>query len=272
MIMEVLNIIIPISYFILTILYTANFFIERIHLRNFLTSALVTILLIHLGYLVLRVITFHHFLASSPPELFTLIAFSLALIYIWIEVVLSTNTTGMFVLGLVAAFQILSSLLITDNPSVNPILRSPLFSVHTGSAILGYSGIALSAMYAILYLMLFYDIKSSRFSIIYNQLPSLETLELMHMRAASVGFTFLTATILLGIVWLQIAFDQIYVTDPKILIALFTWIIFGIVISSKRYFGWSGKRTAYFSLTGFITIVVSMTIVNYFFTSFHRFQ
>ncbi len=93
----------------------------------------------------------------------------------------------------------------------------------------------------------------------------------MHIRAASLGFAFLTLTIALGFLWLELTFGRIFF-DWKIISALITWTIFGLVLVSKHFFGWSGKRIAYVSLTGFMTVLISMTVVNYFLTSFHRFH
>lgn len=272
MMLEILNVILPILYVLVTLLYAIHFFSEERRGGKFITMLLVLTLVVHLIYIITRITTYHHYPTASPAQVFTLIAFSIGIIYLWIEWVLSVKTTGMFVVGLVAAFQMLSSVLIARTDTINPLLRSPMFSLHTSAAILGYSGITISALYATLYLLLFYDIKGSKFGIVYNQLPPLEVLDSMHMKAASAGFSFLTVTILLGIVWLKLAFHHLMLLDWKIIAAMVTWVIFGVVIASKKFWGWSGKRVAYFSLTGFLTILVSMTVVNYFLTSFHRFH
>ncbi len=270
--MDLLNIIVPIGYIAATILYAIHFFSDEKDVERWLTPVFIGTLLLHATYLTLRTILTAHFPTASPPEVLTVIAFAMGLIYLWIESILAVKTTGVFVVGLMAIFQTLSSFTITDVASINPILRSPLFGIHTGTAILGYSSIAISALYGLLYLLLFYDIKGSRFSVFYNQLPSLEVLDTMNTKAASAGFTFLTLTIILGSIWTRIAFHKFIVLDAKILIALVTWAIFGLVIFSKRILGWSGKRIAYFSLTGFASIMISLSVVNYFFTSFHRFH
>ncbi|MCF7804044.1 MAG: cytochrome c biogenesis protein [Candidatus Marinimicrobia bacterium] len=268
---NLLNILLPVFYLATAILYAIHFFADEVDVERYLTPLLIVTLLIHAADLTLRTVAYQHFPTASPAEVMTVIAFAMALIYLWIESILSVKTTGVFVIGLVAIFQVASSATIEFIPDINPILQSPLFSVHTGSAILGYSSIAISALYALLYLLLFYDIKGSRFSVFYNQLPSLEVLDAMNTKAATAGFTFLTITIFLGAVWTKIAFEQLIVFDWKIMLALITWAIFGFVIASKRWLGWSGKRIAYVSLTGFTTVVISMTVVNYFLTSFHKF-
>jgi len=268
---DLLNILLPALYAVTAVLYAMHFFTDEVDVERYLTPAFVFTLIIHGIDLTLRTIFYQHFPTASPAEVMTVIAFAMGIIYLWIESILSVKTTGMFVIGLMTVFQIISSATIDFIPDINPILQSPLFSFHTGSAILGYSSIAISALYALLYLLLFYDIKGSRFSVFYKKLPSLEVLDTMNTKAAAAGFTFLTATILLGAIWTRIAFEQLIVFDWKILLALATWAIFGFAVASKRWMGWSGKRIAYISLTGFTTIVISMTVVNHFLTSFHKF-
>ncbi|MBS1271501.1 MAG: Cytochrome c biogenesis protein CcsA [Candidatus Marinimicrobia bacterium] len=268
---DLLNILLPVLYAISAVLYGVHFFADEVDVERYLTPVFVFALLIHATDLSVRVIAYQYFPTASPAEVMTVIAFAMGIIYLWIESILSVKTTGMFVIGLMTIFQVISSATIDLISDINPILQSPLFSIHTSSAILGYSSIAISALYALLYLLLFYDIKGSRFSVFYNQLPSLEVLDAMNTKAATAGFTFLTITIFLGAVWTKIAFEQLIVFDWKIILALVTWAIFGFVIASKRWMGWSGKRIAYVSLTGFITVVISMTVVNYFLTSFHKF-
>lgn len=272
MIIEILNIILPFAYFALTVLYGIHFFSDEIDVEKYLTPLFITVLLVHGVDLGLRTISFMHFPTASPAEVLTVIAFAMGLIYLWIESILSVKTTGMFVFALMTVFQTISSTTISYIQDINPILQSPLFAMHTGSAILGYSSLAISALYALLYLLLFYDIKGSRFSVFYNKLPSLELLDAMNTKAAIAGFTFLSMTILLGVIWTQIAFQRFLIFDWKIAVAFFSWFIFGIVVLSKHILGWSGKRIAYFSLTGFASIMVSLTVVNYLLTTFHKFH
>ncbi len=272
MLIDLLNILLPFAYFTLTVLYAIHFFSDEINVEKYLTPVFIVVLLVHAIDLGLRTVFFMHFPTATPAEVLTVIAFAMGLIYLWIESVLSVKTTGMFIFALMTVFQTISSATISYVQDINPILQSPLFAMHTGSAILGYSSLAISAMYALLYLLLFYDIKGSRFSVFYNKLPSLELLDAMNIKAAIAGFIFLSLTIILGIVWTEIAFQKFLIFDWKIAVAFFSWFIFGIVVISKQLLGWSGKRVAYFSLTGFASIMVSLTLVNYLLNTFHKFH
>jgi ABC-type transport system involved in cytochrome c biogenesis permease subunit len=182
------------------------------------------------------------------------------------------KTTGYFILVFVFFLQLCSSAFINLTHNIAEILHSPLFSIHAGAAILGYSGLAISFLYSLMYLLLFYDIKSSRFGVIYNRLPSLEVLAGLNYNSAAVGFSFLTIAIVMGSIWSNKVFGKFIAADPKILVAYLTWIIYGLELFGGKFLSWSSKRLAYLSLSGFAIILFSMVAVNLFLTSFHEFK
>jgi ABC-type uncharacterized transport system permease subunit len=143
--------------------------------------------------LLLRGLHFRHYPVATVFEAFSLLAFSVLVVYILIEWRTGVRTTGFFIVAFVFIFQLVSSAFITPPPTdINPLLADPSFVLHASTAVLGYSGMAISAVYGLLYLMLFYDIKKSRFGIIYKQLPSLEVMANFTYRAATLGFIFLS--------------------------------------------------------------------------------
>ena len=96
--------------------------------------------------------------------------------------------TGPFIIILSFIFQLISSLFIQDLSEVKDVLRSNLLGVHVISALLGYSGFTISAVYGFLYLVLYKDIKLNKFGLIFNRLPNLEVLERLSLYSAVIGF------------------------------------------------------------------------------------
>jgi len=267
-----LNVLLPLLYFISTYLYGIYFFRNDPLGEKYMIPALRITVLIHLVEIVLRGIYFDHFPLASIYEALSVLAFAIVIIYIFVENQLRVQTTGYFILALVFFLQLFSSAFISFVTEIPEILNSPFFILHTSAAILGYSGLTVSAVYGLLYLLLFYDIKSSRFGVIYSRLPSLEILNEMNFRAALVGFFFLTIAIILGFIWSKKVFGQYFHLDPKIIVAIITWFVYGIEIIGKRKLDWAGKRLAYISLSGFVIIVFSMIAVNLYLTTFHEFK
>lgn len=268
---DILNIVLPLLYGGLLFLYGRSFFKTVSRADNIKTLMLVATVALHLVYLLLRTVLFNHPPITTPFEIMTVIAFCIALAYLYIEVVSKVHGTGLFVLIPAFFFQILSSIFIRDLGHVPEILRSNLLGFHVTSALLGYTAIAVGAMYGLLYLMLYHDIKSNHFSVIYKRLPNLEILESMSFRSTLFGFIFLSIAIAVGLIWLPIAFGEIFYSDPKLIGSMFIWALYAVGLLSKKIAGWQGRKTAVLYVSGFIVALFSITFVNFFFSSFHHF-
>ena len=60
--------------------------------------------------------------------------------------------------------------------------------------------------------------------------------------------------------------------DPKILIALGSWLLYAFQILARTALGWSGKRTAWMSAAGFLVILVNLLPVAYLVQTSHAFD
>ncbi len=151
-------------------------------------------------------------------------------------------------------------------------LHSLVLGFHVAAALLGYTGISLSAVYGFLFLMLYHDIKSSRFGLVYNRLPNLEGLEGMSYRAELFGFVTLGIAIAIGLLWLPTVFKDFSYLDPKLVATVVIWAIYAVGLWAKRRFGWKGRKTMLLSLVAFCIVFFSMTIVNIYLSEFHKFH
>jgi len=270
LVVEFLAVALPLLYAMLTAAHALVFFRDEPAVARLLRPTLTTTLLAHALYILLRIALFKHLPLATVFESLTMIALALVLVYWIIERIVRNQNTGMFVLGLVFAFQTVSSAFIGHEGPINPVLRSYWFGVHTTTAVVGYSAFALSAVYGVLYLMLYHELKANRFGVIYGRLPSLDTLAMMHERAALVGLVALTLAIIIGLGWLPRVFGWM-LTDPKVLLTLMIWVVYLFVVMAQRY-GWvSRSRLIYVSILGFILLVLSTIAVNLWLHSFHAF-
>lgn len=271
MLIDVLTYFLPAAYATVIYAYGRAFFSDVLWAQRWKRSMLWALLAIHGGYLVARTIAFSHPPATNLFEILTLIAFTTTAAYTVIETRTKQYETGYFVLLFSFFFQLVSSLFIKDLLEVKDILRSNYFGLHVASALAGYSAITLSAVYGSLYLMLYHQIKKSRFGVIYRKLPSLENLERMSVFAIFLGFMFLALAMVAGFVWLPKAFTDFSYADPKLIGTVVIWLIYGAALLGRRSSKWKGRRMMVVAIGGFIVSVFSMTAVNLFFTSFHRF-
>lgn len=269
---DILVPLLPMLYAGLVLLYGLSFFGQYPALDRLKTRMLPAVIAVHLVYLVLRTLLFDHPPVTTVFEIMTLLAVSIAIGYAYIELRTRASNTGFFILMLALLFQTVSSVFIRDLSDIPPILRSRLLGVHVTTALLGYTAISLSAAYGLLYLMLYHEIRSTRFGLIYKRLPNLETLERMSHKAEVFGFVMLTVAIVVGLIWLPRAFETFSYGDPKLVATLVIWLVYAAGLTAKRRLGWQGRRTMIISLVGFGFVFLSMTVINLYMSGFHAFH
>jgi ABC-type transport system involved in cytochrome c biogenesis permease subunit len=267
-----LLILVPVLYAGLATVYGLSFFGDFPRLTRIKTPALLATVALHCVYLIVRTIAFDHPPITSVFEIMTVLAASIAIGYTYIELRTRASATGFFILFLAFAFQTVSSLFIRDRFDIPEYLHSIVLGFHVSAALLGYTAISLSAAYGFLYLMLYHEIKSSRFGLIYNRLPNLETLETMSHRAEVFGFVALGVAIVIGVIWLPRVFREFSYWDPKLVGTLVIWCLYALALGAKKKLGWQGRKTMIITLVAFCFVFLSMTVINLYLSGFHSFH
>jgi ABC-type transport system involved in cytochrome c biogenesis permease subunit len=282
---DVLVVAMPLLYGLLVGIYAVSFFGIIPTVERFKTPFLIFTVACHIAYIVVRTVAFDHPPITTVFEIMTMLAACIAIAYTYIELrtkaslasfdaetkIGRAGNTGLFVLMLAFVFQTVSSVNIKDLAQVAPILRSRLLGFHVTTALLGYTAISLSAVYGFLYLMLYREIKSSSFGLIYTRLPNLEVLEKMSSKAEVFGFVMLTVAISIGLIWLPRAFDNFSYLDPKLIGTMAVWLLYAISLAAKRKLGWQGRKMMIVSLIAFGFVFLSMTVINLYMSGFHSF-
>lgn len=268
---DILRIVVPALYAVLMALYGISFFGNTPGIDRFKRSALIVTVVAHLCYLGVRTAAFDHPPITSVFEIMSLLAAAVAIGYAYIELRTGASNTGFFILLLAFGFQTVSSLFIKNITEIPTYLHSLVLGFHVAAALLGYMAITLSAVYGFLYLMLYHEIKSSRFGLIYARLPNLEMLETMSHKAEVLGFLALGTAIVIGLLWLPRVFSQFSYLDPKLVGTLVIWLLYAVQLGAKKRLGWQGRKTMIISLVAFGFVFLSLTVINLYLSSFHSF-
>ena len=272
---DVLNIALPFLYAIAVICYGVSFFKNKsVNPRAacFLKRpVLITIIIVQTTYFVLRSIKYHHAPITSGYEIMTLLAFSITLTYLYIEMKTGVMDTGFFIMVIAFVMQVISTIFITEITEINPVLKNWLLGFHVSFALIGYSAITIAGIYGFLYLMLYHNLKKNQFGSFYKKLPSLQLMEKLSYNAIVFGCIFLAMTLIIGFVWLPKAIKDFSYTDPKLVSTIVIWLIYTAVIISKRTGRMQSKTVMTIAFYGFIFAIFSVAVVNIFLTSFHRF-
>lgn len=268
--LQLLNTLLPMLYAVAALAYALDFFREDPFAGRAARPLLLTVVALHGIYLALRTVAFGHPPLASFFEVMTATAFAVSVVYLYVETRSRTHKTGMFLLSFSFAFQTVSSAFVPTGVAFPSILRSSLFGVHTAAAVLGYAAFAVSAVYGILFLALYHDLKASRFGIVYRRLPPLDLLARMSVRAAVFGVASLAVTIVLGVVWASREFPG-FERDPKFILSVVVWLVYAAAVLLHYGSAWRPRRTICAFLLGFSLMLLSAAAVRLWLHSFHGF-
>lgn len=260
----------PLTYFVALVDYMLAFFTDSPRARRLAYPLLVTSVVLNAVYFAVFTAYYEHIPMVSVHQVFGAVGLAVAATYTFVERRSGNPHTGTFVLFLVLLCQVVNATYPRLDHYVPELLQSVLFSFHVSAAMLGYSAFALAAIYGLMYLLLYNSMRAKKFGIFFRRLPPLIVLDRMNFYAAIVGFAFLSVSMVLGLAWSSVAFDKMRI-DPKIGVAMVTWLLYGSSILGRHYRSWRGPRLAVSSLVGFVVVLFSMFAVNFFFTKFHIF-
>jgi len=270
--LQALNVLLPLVYGLSFIFYVSHFNSKNSRYGKLASTILLIGIILHTVYIVGKGLYFQYFPVSNSPESFSMLGLNIAVLYFIIERTNREGSTGLFFLSIVFLFQLIASMFINGFGTSNELLSNPMFGFHVTLTLLGISALAIAALYALMYLMLAKEIKRHHFGVIYDRLPTLETVEKMGMFATGFGIIFLGIGVFLGHLWAYKILGYFFTPDPKIVITDIAWIIYatGWIVSWKL--GLRGLRMSLITFWGFLILFISIVIFSMFFQTFHRFS
>ena len=272
-----LNGLLPVGYLLALLGYLAVFVQPESRWGRVVTTGTWVLVSVHAAYLVLSGLVYGHIPLANTWESLTFIAFAVALVYLILEWQMQDRATGAFPIAGALFLQILSTAFITHTAEVPGILRSPMFGIHVTTAILGYVALAVSAIYGILYLIQYRQLKRKQVGLLFERLPNLETLSRLNARSLALGWLGLTVAIVAGSVWALTLdrsgqLDVHLLSDPKFLLTVALWLVYGVCLVGLYVFRWPNTTLASVSVLAFALMIASSLTVTLGFSSFHVFS
>jgi len=275
--LAILNGFLPLGYLLALVAYLGVFVERTGRMERVATPLAWGVVSIHGAYLVLGALEFGHVPTANTWESLTFIAFCLALVYLVLEWRQGERSTGVFLLAVSLLLQTLSSAFISHTRDVPDILRSPMFGVHVTAALMGYVALAVSAVYGVMYLIQHRQLKKQNVGLLFQRLPNLETLSRLNIGALGFGWLGLTVAILAGATWattleVQGRIEGNFLTDPKFLLTVALWLLYGICLGGRYLFRWANRTLATASVVGFALMLASSLMVTLVLRTFHDFS
>lgn len=241
------------------VLFTKNKVIRTI---NFLlmVSAVGTLTL----YIILRWIEAERAPFSNMFESLVLFAWTMMAVFLFLRARIKLPILGAATALLAVLTLAYAATYGADIKPLVPALQSNWLTVHVFSCFLGYGGFAISFLASITYLV---AVQAGRF-------VSDETtgsLEVVTAKTVSFGFLFLTIGIITGAVWANSAWGTYWSWDPKETWSLITWLIYAAYLHCRYMKGWRGRRAAWMSIAGFLSVLFTYFGVNFFLSGLHSY-
>jgi ABC-type uncharacterized transport system permease subunit len=267
------EVLLPVSYALTLVAYGQAFYREDATADRWSSRLLRGTAVLHTLYIGVQTRIHGHCMVTTPFEVMSLIAFTVVASYAVIEHRTGVRGAGFFVLSLAAFFEFLSAVItrLPSNAAPNPVLSQLGIGLHVSFAIFGLGSLGLSAVFSVLYQIMYRELKRPQPGAAYRNLPSLEALERLSVSGMGMGMLLFTASMLIGVIWLPRVFEQFSYLDPKLLVTGVVWLLYAVVFGMHLAGRIDGRRFMQLSVWGFIFSLLSLTVVNMFLSSFHRF-
>ena len=218
-------------------------------------------LLAHAGAIVWEAARIHRLPVTDVRSTLSFYAFLVTLAFFFLYLRYRITSLGLFMLPFVFVLTLISAFR-PERPFDLSAFRGGWLAVHIGSIILGYTGLFLTFVAAVMYLIQEKELKSRIPRGFYYRLPSLELCDELYYRSLLFGLPLLTIGILTGFIWASRTWKGPWEFDPKILASLLTWLIYLVLFSTRVSGAWRGRRAAYVAIFGFATIMATFLGVS----------
>lgn len=215
------------------------------------------------AWLVFRALATGHGPFANMHEFAVAFAWGILGAYYWFERAYRQRVLGLLVLPLATGLMLYAATVpSTIEPLVPALQNNLLLTVHVAVAIVAYGSFSIAFGAALLFLI---QPAGSRWGP-----PEPAILDEIGYKAVVIGFPFLTAVIVLGAIWAEVAWGSYWSWDPKESASLVTWLIYAAYLHARVVRDWAGRRAAVLLLVGFAATLLTY-FGNYFFGGLHSY-
>ncbi|MEE4364740.1 MAG: c-type cytochrome biogenesis protein CcsB [Desulfotignum sp.] len=208
---------------------------------------------------------------SNMYESLVFFSWTMAVLYIFVEVKYREQGFGVFVSPLIFLAIAYASFDPSISARINPLipaLKSNWLIAHVVTCFLGYAGFAVAFGFSIIY---FVKPKQTAENAVFARLPSWDVIDELTYQMVVFGFLFLTIGIITGAVWANSAWGKYWSWDPKETWSLITWFVYAIFMHLRLMRGWHGKNLALVSIVGFVAVLFTYFGVNFLLSGLHSY-
>jgi ABC-type transport system involved in cytochrome c biogenesis permease subunit len=159
-------------------------------------------------------------------------------------------------------------------PPENVIQYGSNFMTMSGDSLvlnLRSNPIEIASMFAMLVASIFAAMIGFRSEKLRANLPSLEKIDSLIYKTVGVAFAGLAILLVTGAVWANESWGRYWGWDSKETGALVAWLSYAGYLHTRIAHGWSGRRSAYFALVGFLLVIFTYLGVSFILPGLHSY-
>lgn len=100
-------------------------------------------------------------------------------------------------------------------------------------------------------------IRFHRVTAVIEKLPSLQSMERLLFQILTIGFLFLTIVLITSFYFYHIILFKNWVVLQKTVLVFIAWCVLFILLIGRQLWGWRGKKTLYYTLTGVFLLLAA---------------
>jgi ABC-type transport system involved in cytochrome c biogenesis permease subunit len=160
---------------------------------------------------------------------------------------------------IVTGFSIASIALVRNDLALTYNLKTFWLFAHIIPLFLGYASFTVSFIFSIMYLTQERQLKKKSFGPLFENLPSLETLDALMWKTITLGFPLLTIGLVSGTVWAKTSniLGLLWYLDPKVTLGALTWLIYAAILHLRLGASFHGTRVAIVTIAGFVIVILT---------------
>lgn len=153
-----------------------------------------------------------------------------------------------------------------------PRIQSAWLGIHIVTSLCAYALFSLAGILAAAYLVQDNNLKRKRLGRLFEGLPALETLDRLMSRQVGFAFLLLTVSIILGFMLVRLGGGgHEWLTDPKVVATLGTWVVYGLLVHMRASTGRHGRGVAIVTIIGFCCVLFTFVGVHAMAQTVHHF-
>jgi ABC-type uncharacterized transport system permease subunit len=197
---------------------------------------------------------------SSTPEAMAFIAWMLVVGYLLASLRYRLDAAGAFAVPAALILLLLARVV----PGEEAAPTGSLGTLHIFLATLGVATFAMASVIELLYLLQERRLKKKQLDRLRGGGAPLDTLDRLAARCVQIGFPIFTLALLTGAVWVARLgiVHRPGALRPEYVMALGSWLAFGVLLVARVGGGWQGRRAAWLTVAGFAGVL--LVVLGYF--------